>query len=481
VELTPETIPNLLFLPFTDAGNAERLILLSGQNLKYIGARGWLVWRKTHWDADETGGAVQAALAMARLLFEQADALPPTDALRPAAVAHARKTESAASIAACLKLAATFPEIARRIEDFDQNAYLLNCAAGTIDLRRNALYTHAHADLLTACAPAGLSLAVGRWQSFLQEILPDPELAAYVQRAIGASVIGNQREHAIFFAHGGGGNGKGTFFRAIVSALGKYVVSIPPHMLIETPQPAHPTEIADLYGKRLAVSAEIPKNKKLDEAKIKSMSGADRMKGRFMFKDFIEWDPTHTLWICGNDKPRITGTDRGIWRRLHLIPFTAELDGETADLDLDASLASERDAIMQWCVVGAVDYLANGLGVCQAVEDATKSYRNDEDIFGKCLESLVEFDKDATAVKRDFRDLLKIMYDDAGMSFTPSDRVIKAEFEKRNITDTRQRGDAGLEHVWTGISIKPLVAAQLRRAAMEKTEAKRKSWHERES
>jgi len=469
---------NLLFQPFTDAGNAERLIALHGEDLKYISARGWLVWRKTHWDTDETGGAVQATLAMARTLLEQADALPINDAMRPAAIAFSRKSESSASIKAALSLALTFPDVARRIEDFDSNPYLLNCAAGTIDLKISAIYAHLRSDLLTVCAPAGLSHASGRWQTFLQEILPDPDLLAYVQRAIGASVIGNQREHAIFFAHGGGGNGKGTFFRALTSALGAYVVTIPPHMLLETHQPAHPTEIADLYGKRLAVSAEIPKGKKLDEAKIKSMSGGDRMKGRFMFKDFIEWDPTHTLWICGNDKPRISGTDRGIWRRLHLIPFTAELDGASADLDLDARLAAERDSIMQWCVDGAVAYLAQGLGTCQAVEDATQSYRADEDTFGNCLDSLVDFDPDASTSKLEFRELIKIMYENAGSPFPPSDRAIKAELDKRGVTSARHTGDDSRERVWTGIKIKQLTAAQLRKSVADKADAKRKNWQD---
>lgn len=470
---------NLLQQPFTDCGNADRLVALHAENLKYVVSRGWLCWARTHWQTDDVGAPVESAKHTAKMTYLQADSLMGDDNedFREAATKHARAMESSAANANMLRLAQSDPAVARRTSQLDSDPYLLNCADGIVDLKTGMLYDHDRASLITCCAPAGLKRGFGgRWQQFLDEILPDVELQMYVQRAVGCSIVGNQLDHVLFIAYGSGANGKGTFFRALSAALGEYVTALPPHLLIEVPQQAHPTEIADLFGKRLAVSSEIPKNKKLDECKLKAMSGGDRIKARFLNKDFFEWWPTHTLWVCGNDRPRITGTDKGIWRRVRLIPFTMDLTGEAVDAHLDEKLAAERDEILQWCVDGARDYLTQGLGTCDAVSTATAEYRRTEDVFGGMLEALCDFDPEAQTSKKEFRELLKIMYEDAGMHHQPSDKMIKNEFDSRNIGTGRNNPVAN--RTWIGISIKPLVATQLRSSANETLQKKARSWNE---
>lgn len=471
--------PNILNHPYTDCGNADRLVSLHGPFLKYVTSRGWMVWTGTHWQLDELGLPVEAAKETAKEMAEQANRMAATSEMqvkiRDRALKYALSMESSASISAQLRLAQSDPEIARNAEAWNRNAYLLNCLQGTIDLKTEKITPHDPKDLITHCAPSNLATGFGtRWQLFLDEIFPDKDLQRFVQRAIGCGLIGNQMQHVIFVLNGIGGNGKGAFTRGISHALGTYVTAIPAHLLVETNQIAHPTEIADLYGKRLAISAETPDNKKLDETKIKSLSGGDMQKARFLNRDFFEWKPTHTLYICCNRLPKITGTDKGIWRRIMVIPFEASFSNMAADLLLDEKLAAESDYIAQWCATGAADYLREGLGTCDAVEAATAAYREDEDVFGTMLAEICDIVPDHSVQKKEFRELLKLLYEEAGLHYYPSDKSIKKELENRGIGDGRLASST--DRVWKGLRVKELRARELRDNADAAQRQKQSSW-----
>src|SRR4051812_30391298 len=53
-----ECLPDMLHFDHNDAGNAQRLIAMSGQNLRYCHAmKKWLVWDGRRWKVDETDQA----------------------------------------------------------------------------------------------------------------------------------------------------------------------------------------------------------------------------------------------------------------------------------------------------------------------------------------------------------------------------------------------------------------------------------------
>ena len=79
--------------------------------------------------------------------------------------------------------------------------------------------------------------------------------------------------------------------------------------------------MADLYGKRMVVGDELSRDRAFYEALLKNLTGGDMIRARQPREKFINFHPTHTLWMFGNHKPRVSGTDEGIWRRMKLIPF----------------------------------------------------------------------------------------------------------------------------------------------------------------
>ena len=148
----------------------------------------------------------------------------------------------------------------------------------------------------------------------------------------------------------------------------------------------HPTEIADLYGRRFVAVSEPEQNRSLAESKVKDMTGDRVLKARRMREDFWEFPPTHTFWLSTNHKPKIHGTDTGIWRRLKLIPFLTDLsDVVEIDKAFPEKLRAEYSGILNWCLEGWRRYQSCGLVEPQAVIDATAEYRSGEDIIGEFL------------------------------------------------------------------------------------------------
>jgi putative DNA primase/helicase len=166
---------------------------------------------------------------------------------------------------------------------------------------------------------------------------------------------------------------------------------------------SHPTEKADLFGKRLVVGIETEEGRRLAESLVKDLTGGDRLRARRMREDFWEFAPTHKVVLCTNHKPTITGDDHAIWRRIRLIPFTvpfwnpdvpgAAYSGRPEELRQDKGLREKLDAelpgILAWCLRGCLEWQANkqtnGLQTPVEVMAATREYRDEQDVIGQFI------------------------------------------------------------------------------------------------
>src|SRR5580692_5821333 len=120
--------------PWTDSGNAERLIALHGRDIRYIREwKKWVAWTGKRWALDD-GGAHRAAKAMARAFMKQAQRIDDPDR-RGAAIKYALKLESKVSIEAAVSLARHETSIAISFADLDANPWLLCVRNGTVDLK----------------------------------------------------------------------------------------------------------------------------------------------------------------------------------------------------------------------------------------------------------------------------------------------------------------------------------------------------------
>jgi len=92
--------------------------------------------------------------------------------------------------------------------------------SGTGDLRE-----HQRSDLLTKITPIDYDpdARLDLLDRFLWDVTgEDPEMIAFLQRAVGYSLTGSTREEKLFFVHGPSRSGKSTFLDAVKMMLGSY-------------------------------------------------------------------------------------------------------------------------------------------------------------------------------------------------------------------------------------------------------------------
>jgi putative DNA primase/helicase len=352
------------------------------QELRYIAAFGrWHHFDGIRWQADDTLHVFDYARTICREVALNCDKA-------------AGSIANAKTVAAIERLARSDRRLAATTHQWDAQPWLLNAGDETIDLRCGDARTPQLHDYITkkaACAVAPPCTPHPLWTTFLARITDyDEDLSAFLQRYVGYCLTGHTIEHKFVFAYGTGANGKGTFLNTIAGIFGDYATTADMGTFTASTTERHPTDVAKLAGARLVTAQETQKGRRWDEAKIKALTGGDTMTARFMRQDFFDFVPTFKLFIAGNHKPRLSGIDEAMRRRLLLIPFTVQIPAAERDLKLAEKLRHEWPAILRWCVEGCLQWQRTGLAPPKAVQEATENYFAEQDTLGQWLEEMTE-------------------------------------------------------------------------------------------
>jgi putative DNA primase/helicase len=388
---------NLAGFPRTDAGNAEFFAALTGKNLRYDHQRGrWLIWRQ-HWGVEDTTQQVMqfaknAARSRLKLSAEIED-----DDVRQKEAKWALNNESLSDLTAMLKLAQSESPLAVAGKDWDSDPWLLGVANGVIDLRTGKLRAGNQTDRITlhTVAPYEPGARCEVWLKFLADIFGnDSELIGYLQRCLGYSLTASVRDQCIFYLWGAGANGKTTFLEAVSSAFGPYAGAAPFSMLEHKNKAAIPSDVASTAGKRFITVSETDESIRLNESRVKSMTGGDMQSARFMYKDWFQYRATAKIWLAFNHKPEIQDDSHGMWRRVRLIPFSHVFEGHKEDKTFLEKLKVEAAGILAWIVRGCLEWQKQGLREPAIVTLATEQYRKENDKIGSFIEDCCEVAKE---------------------------------------------------------------------------------------
>lgn len=370
----------LVRAPYTDFGNAERFSDFARYHFRFVPEwKKWITWNGYHWAVDRENRVRVTARDMARLVFSLADKIVDSD-IRKAYLSNARKCESDKGIKSLLGLAE--PLLTVSAAALDANPRLLNCRNGTLDLATGELRPHNSADFITRMANLYYDPAATcpQWLAFLEVIMGgNLALIAYLQRALGYSLTGLTSEQCLFLLHGTGANGKSTLIEVVRGIIGEYGRQTEFSTFIERKNPSVRNDIARLQGARFVAASEVGESKWLDEALVKQVTGGDTISARYLYGEYFEFVPMFKIWLAANHKPQIRGTDNGIWRRIHLIPFNVTIPPEQRDKNLVAKLMTEASGILLWMANGCREWYRAGLQMPAEVEGATKDYRDEED------------------------------------------------------------------------------------------------------
>jgi putative DNA primase/helicase len=347
-------------------------------------------------------------------------------------------------------------------EELDQDRCLLNCPNGTLDLRTGELGPHDPEDLITKITAVDYDPAAKceEWDRVVLDICSnDAYLVRYIQRVLGYSITGMIVEQAMFVFIGGGSNGKDTILGRVLKAFGDYCGLAAPDLLIAPRGGRHPTEIADLRGQRLVIASESSEGARLYESQVKQFTGSDVLKGRRMNGDFFEFPNTSTVVLMTNHRPIVDGTDYGIWRRLHVIPFNRKYlseeeaaageKGTIKDKNLwDRLDARSLPAVLTWCVEGCLDWQENGLRTPELVRNATDEYREEQDVLGDFFAAQCEFKRTNQVVAGAFYKRYKGWCEGQGES-PKSQTWLWPKIQERGVR--KKRGSGGFIYYGIGL------------------------------
>lgn len=167
--------------------------------------------------------------------------------------------------------------------------------------------------------------------------------------------------------------------------LGDYPAVAPIAAFLASRNERHETELAKLQGARLVTAQETEEGRRWDEAKVKALTGGDRIAARFMRQDFFEFDPIFKLVIAANNKPALRSVDEAWRRRLNLIPFAVTISDDKRDIDLTEKLRAEWPGVLKWAIDGCLEWQNGGLDPPDAVLGATADYLENEDLIAQWI------------------------------------------------------------------------------------------------
>jgi len=419
----------------TDIANGKRLVDRFGSDFRATEERGTKVWTGTHWESDPRGIKLTAmAKETALELYNGLKSVPQNG--RDAAYKHARKSQSKGSLEAMVWSAQSEPGIFIPLSRFDSDPMLLNVANGTLDLCTGELRPHKREDLITRCVQITFdpSARCDRWQSFLKTVTGnDDDLLGYLRRMIGYSLTGRVGEQVLHFLYGSGRNGKSVFCETVLKLLGEYAIAAQPEMIMSTPRGGIPNDIARLRGMRVAMMNETNQGEQFNEAKLKELTGSDTLAGRFLYQEMFQFSPTHKLWIRGNHKPTIVGTDEGIWRRMRMVPFTVVISLEDCDLNLQQKLDAELPGILCWAVEGCLEWQRTGLSPPAVISSAVDAYRLESDVLANFIAEHCDVGKIFDVRSLEFSKAFRAYATEEGER-PVGPKIVKAEMTRRGFT-----------------------------------------------
>lgn len=341
----------------------------------FVPGKGWYYWNEDRWTADQTG-------VLTRLTIDTMASFPEPPPANLVPIRHA------------IGLAQDMPNVTVPAEHLDTSPYLLNTPNGYVDLRDSSHHRPDPAALLThiTSVPYVPNAEAPRFRQFLQEILPDDEMRAFLQRALGYTTTGLVSEEVLFLLVGKGANGKTTLTSIIRRILGTYARPVSTSLLTAKFTGGHETEKLALQGIRYAIANETDFGQSVAEARIKALVSTEAITARGAYqKEAATFNPTHHLWLSTNYLPNIDGSDDGLARRLIVIEFPRTFSRDERNNSLAADLLQESSGILNYLIEGARLYLESGLQIPESVQEEVDEYRSDMDVLGRFIEEYLDF------------------------------------------------------------------------------------------
>jgi putative DNA primase/helicase len=389
----------------TEFGLADRMADHHGGVLKWVPQWAtWAVYQGGVWRKDSPQTGEWYAQMMIRCLedtealsYEDDKGEAPDGTVLPSPrdmfMEWVAKQQTRKAVSSAARLSTGLPVMRMDQETFDKDLMLLNVKNGVVNLETGELLDHSPDFRMTLQAQAHYRRGepAPMWEAFLRRVQPDPAMRAYLQRVAGYCATGRTDEQAMFLWHGAGANGKSVAQSVIAHVLGAYAQTMPVSTLMaSTVDDRIPNDVARMAGIRFLVASETAQNKKLDEQRLKQLTGGDTVSARYMRAEWFEFKPVGKIQLTTNHLPRMSD-DAATWRRIHLITWPVVIPEHERDGTLQQRLISEESAgILNWVIAGALAWQQDGLSPPEGVLAAKEEYRVEEDVIAQFIAAMID-------------------------------------------------------------------------------------------
>ena len=373
-----------------DMGNGMRLVDAIRGRWRYVHEeKTWYEWRDA-WVPDHTGGITREWAKVTEAMMVEADQMDPEKAVkfRKWITASRNSGRINAAIAAARDFGLSHSSL-----EWAPERHLVNLRNGVLDLKTEELHKHAPEFLMVKTMGTSYipDAECPRFEKFMADAIPNPNMRSYIQRALGYSLLGDADQRSIFLIHGPSGTGKSTLIDTMREVFGEYGTTAGAGAFRAARNEQGPNaDLHALRGKRFVTTSETAENASFDEDLLKRLSGRDRVTSRGLYEKSIEWVPECTLWIATNNPPKFNSDDDAIWRRTKLIPFTTVFRGEGEISDFARKmLYPEAAGILNWLLAGLRDFLAQGLQEPDEILEQALEQRHDSDSVARFLDDKI--------------------------------------------------------------------------------------------
>lgn len=369
----------------THLGEARRLRDWFGEDLRFVGGRGWLGWDGRRWVRNNSQ-VYRAVHEMTDRMLIEAKSLPDDDENRQDRIVHVRKQQGSANIRGIIEQAGHLDDLQASGKIFDANPHHLLVGNGVVDLKTGELLPNRREYMITkgSLIDYDPGAECPKWDGFLKWAFKgDAELVDYVQRMVGEILIGHNDGQRAYFLYGPGGNGKSQLIDVIGGVVGDYYTQALPDLLTAQAAATHTEAEANLAGSRMVSISETRKGQILDESRFNRLSGDKIQRASHKGEKSFEFPTTFTMVLYGNIRPTIPFTE-GVRRRVKVIHMDAKVNpAERVENLSGLLLAEEGPAILAWAVRGAVR-VASGQRADDppTVANAVKDWQRDNNPFG---------------------------------------------------------------------------------------------------
>ena len=381
-----------------DEGNAQCLNRLYADMFLHTDAYGWMRNTGTHWEATDAEALLERAIVDTLKQRRKAAVDAEKESIVKVTRPDAKKIQATKFNYRSLVVA--------NASDFDNVPYLLNCANGVVDLRTGQSAAHGPSNRFTYCLPIDYNpLAnVTPWLEFLAQVAPGEGMIEYLQQCVGYSITGDTREECLFYVHGPTRSGKGTFINTVLKTLGYPSCPLARGTSFNTFTAKREGDnqnfdLAPLKACRFVSASESDRHERMNESKVKAITGNDPITASFKHKTPFTYIPQYKIWLVSNHPVNGDVDDDAFWYRVRVIEFPNSFAGvEDVTLKQRMGHPDNLRAVLAWAVEGARRWYASGrLATPATVQAATQRQRDALDYVGQWLDECCTRTKGYTA------------------------------------------------------------------------------------